>query len=57
MEPVIGIDVSKAKLDVMWLKSVEPLKMKSKVFRNDQGGHANLIAWLRTQVGYHVFAQ
>jgi transposase len=51
MEPVIGIDVSKAKLDVMWLKSVEPLKMKSKVFRNDQGGHANLIAWLRTQVG------
>lgn len=50
MRSVIGIDVSKAKLDVLWLKDKETLKTKTKVFSNDRSGHAELIAWLNTNV-------
>jgi transposase len=46
MQEIVGIDVSKAKIDVLWLRSAEPLKVKSKVFNNDAGGHTALLAWL-----------
>jgi transposase len=50
MRSVIGIDVSKAKIDVLWLKDVAALKAKSKVFSNDRKGHAELLAWLGKQI-------
>lgn len=50
MRSVIGIDVSKAKVDVLWLKDVTALKAKSKVFSNDPKGHAELLVWLSKQV-------
>lgn len=48
---VVGVDVSKAKLDVLWLKSIEPLKVKSKVFKNVRSGHDALLTWLVSQLG------
>ena len=55
MRSVIGIDVSKAKIDVLWLKDVASLKAKSKVFSNDRKGHAQLLVWLSQQVNRPVF--
>ena len=43
----IGIDVSKNKLDVLWLKDPVTLKVKSKVFRNTPEGFAQLCAWVK----------
>lgn len=42
----IGIDVSKAKLDVAWLRDSTTLKVKTRVFSNNQKGIKALIAWL-----------
>jgi transposase len=42
---VIGCDVSKKKLDVGLLLSLEPLKLRSKVVENHQPGWAALIEW------------
>jgi transposase len=50
MRSVIGIDVSKAKIDVLWLKDSVTLKAKSKVFENDRKGHAELVVWLNKHV-------
>lgn len=50
MRSVIGIDVSKAKIDVLWLKDVTALKVKCRVFSNDRKGHAELVVWLSKQV-------
>ena len=50
MRGVIGIDVSKAKIDVLWLKESETLKVKTKVFSNNASGHAELLGWLSKQV-------
>lgn len=35
MTQYIGIDISKAKLDLAWLKDIEKPKVKTKVFKND----------------------
>jgi len=43
---VIGIDVSKDKLDVAWLRSLEPLKVKSKIIKNTPEGYTALINWV-----------
>lgn len=48
---VVGIDVSKAKLDVLWLRDVTALKVKSKIFANDAGGHDELTEWLVKHTG------
>lgn len=45
---IIGIDVSKAKIDVTWLKDPDSLKIKAKIFENNQTGFALLIEWMRT---------
>lgn len=50
MRSVLGIDVSKAKIDVLWLKDVTALKAKSKVFSNDRKGHAELLGWISKHV-------
>lgn len=46
MYSVVGIDVSKAKLDVLWLKDAVTLKVKSKIFGNDTRGHDELVEWI-----------
>jgi transposase len=41
----IGIDVSKAKIDCLWLRDVVTGKVKSKVFKNTAEGHSALLQW------------
>ena len=43
--PIFGIDMSKHKLDVAWLKEPETRKVKPKVFPNTPTGHEQLLAW------------
>jgi transposase len=57
MQVAIGVDVSKAKLDVALLNPQG--KYRSKVFSNEQSGFKALLQWLREQVpdapaGVHV---
>ena len=46
MKPVIGIDVSIAKLDCLWLKDVAASKVKTKVVQNTTSGIETLSTWL-----------
>jgi len=46
----IGLDVSKHKLDCVWLKEPSAGKLKSKVFKNDRSGHQALLVWLSALV-------
>ena len=46
MKQVVGIDVSKAKLDCLWLKDTAKLKIKTKVIENNSSGLKALPAWL-----------
>lgn len=48
---IIGIDVSKRKLDCLWLKDVETRKAKAKVFANSEDGHKQLLTWSQKQTG------
>ena len=48
MQSFLGVDVSKAKLDVALLLPND--KVKSKVFANDRPGHQALIQWLLVQL-------
>jgi len=48
---VIGIDVSKEKLDCLWLRDVDQGKVKTKVFKNTPQDHQQLIAWTLKQTG------
>lgn len=50
MKNIVGIDVSKAKLDVLWLRDASSLKVKSKIFANDRSGHAELLVWLKKHI-------
>jgi transposase len=45
---IVGIDVSKAKIDVTWLKNPETLKIKTKIFENNYAGFVLLIEWIKT---------
>ena len=46
---IIGIDVSKEKLDVCWLRDPQTLKVKTRVFKNNREGHREMLRWLLTQ--------
>jgi len=46
MNAIIGIDVSKAKIDVAWLRDVATVKVKTKVFENSSSGFSALQEWL-----------
>ena len=46
---MIGIDVSKKKLDCLWLKDLAAGKVKSRVFDNTPAGHLALLAWVQKQ--------
>jgi len=50
----IGIDVSKARLDCLWLRDRISLKVKNKVFPNTPAGHRSLLAWALKQTGVAV---
>jgi transposase len=53
---IIGIDVSKQKLDCAWLKEVEPVKVKSRVLENSPRGFETLIDWAVSHSGEHIQA-
>ena len=48
---IIGIDVSKNKLDCLWLRDLATGKVKSKVFSNQPVGHQALMAWAEKTLG------
>jgi transposase len=45
---IVGIDVSKAKLDCLWLKEAASLKVKTKVTPNTQAGIDLLMTWIKS---------
>ncbi|MDH5407826.1 MAG: IS110 family transposase [Gammaproteobacteria bacterium] len=47
---IIGIDVSKTKLDCLWLKDAVTGKAKSKVFPNTEKGYQALNVWIEKQI-------
>lgn len=51
---VIGIDVSKAKLDCLWIRDLAGMKVKSKIQANTPAGHQALLAWAVKQTGEAV---
>lgn len=51
---VIGIDVSKAKLDCLWIRDLPAMKVKSKVQANTPAGFKALLAWATQQTGETV---
>lgn len=51
MTAQIGIDVSKHKLDVCWLRDPQALKVKTRVFKNDKPAFKELLQWLQKQTG------
>lgn len=42
----VGIDVSKAKFDIGWLREASTGKKKTKVFKNTPAGHLQAVDWL-----------
>lgn len=48
---IIGIDVSKEKLDCFWLKDPQRHTGKSKVFKNTPGEFPALVGWMVAQTG------
>src|SRR5690554_5521585 len=46
-QTTFGIDVSKDKLDICWLRDRQTMKIKTKVFPNKENGFAALIQWTR----------
>lgn len=51
---VIGIDVSKAKLDCLWIRDLAGMKVKSKIQANTPAGHQALLDWAVKQTGEAV---
>ena len=51
---VIGIDVSKAKLDTLWIRELETMKVKGKVQQNTPEGHQALLKWALKLTGAPV---
>ena len=50
----IGIDVSKAKLDCLWVRDLEQGKVKTKVFKNQPDAFPGLLHWLQQNTGESV---
>ena len=46
----VGIDVSKAKLDCLWLRDIDNRKIKTKVQLNTPKGHEQLVHWLEKTI-------
>lgn len=56
IKSIIGIDVSKAKIDVLWLRDIESGKVKTKVFNNTEAGHQELTQWIETHTKQPITA-
>ncbi len=54
MKTIIGIDVSKQKLDCGFYRDVESGKVKTKVWPNSTQGHQKLIDWAVQQLGVSI---
>lgn len=50
MTQYIGIDISKNKINIAWLKDASKLKVKTKVLNNNQQGFNDLINWIHTHI-------
>ena len=50
----IGIDVAKDKLQMAWLRQVQPLQVKPKSLPNTAKGHEELLDWLLKNTGVTV---
>jgi transposase len=51
---VIGIDISKAKLDLLWLRDVTSGKVKTKIHPNTPAGHKLLVNWIVKSTGQAI---
>ncbi|MDO6423780.1 IS110 family transposase [Saccharophagus degradans] len=51
MQAVVGVDVSKEKLDCSWLRDPQTLKVKTKVLKNNHAGIEMLAQWLTKTTG------
>ena len=51
MRNIVGIDVSKDKLDICWLRDAESRKKKSKSVKNHLKGHDEVHQWLIKNIG------
>lgn len=47
----IGVDVSKKKLDLCWLRDPDKGKVKTRVFKNEHAAYPGLLNWLIKQTG------
>ena len=50
MKYYVGIDVAKDKLDCLWLRDIESLKVKTKVLPNTSAGFSTLCSWFEKQI-------
>ena len=50
MTHYIGIDVSKAKLDLAWIRDIEKGRCKTKVFKNNPSDYPAIVTWLKSNV-------
>ncbi len=50
MKHYVGIDVAKDKFDCLWLREIEPLKVKTKVLSNSKEGFIKLKLWLEKNI-------
>ena len=50
----IGIDVSKDKLDICWLRDLASKRVKTKIFKNTIKSHQALLDWTIKTTGYSV---
>lgn len=48
---IIGIDVSKDKIDCLWIRDHEKLKVKTKVYKNKPAGYEDLVKWACQNTG------
>lgn len=48
---IIGIDVSKAKLDCAWIRDLAAMKIKTKVHKNTPAGYDTLLTWAMQHTG------
>ena len=50
MTHYIGIDVSKAKFDLAWIRDIDKSTYKTKVFKNNPRDFATIVNWLKSNV-------
>ncbi len=54
MTHYVGIDVSKDKIDCLWLRDTKTLKVKTKVLANNPSGYNQLQKWFEKNITTHL---